>query len=385
MRKFLIGALALLAVVVVVATAIVWSGNTLRVLAVFAGPPRDWDEKRLAPAPDYAAASSWAAWPGREDYSDYLPQGIAAVTHEQGVDVFFVHPTGYMNGAAWNSPLDPDSSTEENTSWMMANQASAFNGAGRVYAPRYREASFFRYISASDDVARKAMDTAYGDVLRAFEFFLANENKGRPFIIASHSQGSQHAFRLLQERIDGTPLVDHMVAAYVIGSNITNEGVAGLKSIKACDTPQQTGCIIHWATMGEGGTPPAGIRDLVCVNPLSWQRDGGRADAAGHQGAVPVSGSFSVRMIGRDVAQGMQFPPLGTAMPRLTSAECRGGYLYVTDLADSVFARIILPGKNYHGLDYPLFHMDIRRNAEQRVSAWRAGHQAASGTASRQE
>lgn len=370
MRKFILGVLAFVLLLAVIAAGIVLSGNTLNVLALIAGPPRDWDEKRLAPAPDYAVASSWAAWPGREDFSDYAPQGLVLRNADQTVDVFFVHPTGYMNGADWNSPMNPDSRTEENTNWMMANQASAFNGVGRVYAPRYRQASFFRYISASDDVVRKTMDLAYGDVLRAFEHFLANENRGRPFIIASHSQGSQHAFRLLRERIDGTPLASQMVVAYVPGTDITNGKVAELKSIKVCDSPEQTGCLLHWATMGEGGTPPSGISDLVCVNPLTWKRDGSRAAPEAHKGGVPVSGAFSAQMLGDDAAQGMQFPPLGAPMPGLTWAECRAGYLYVRDLADTVFAGLIIPGRNYHGLDYPLFHMDIRQNAEQRTRAW---------------
>ena len=39
----------------------------------------------------------------------------------------------------------------------------------------------------------------YGDVARAFEEFLARNPRG-PFIIASHSQGSIRALRLLSEQ-----------------------------------------------------------------------------------------------------------------------------------------------------------------------------------------
>jgi hypothetical protein len=154
MRKVILGLLATILLLVVIAAGIVVSGNTLNVLALIAGPPRDWDEKRLAPAPDYAVASSWAAWPDREEFSDYAPQGLVLQGKDQAVDVFFVHPTGYMNGADWNSPMDPDSRTEENTNWMMANQASAFNGVARVYAPRYRQASFFPDISYLQRLSR---------------------------------------------------------------------------------------------------------------------------------------------------------------------------------------------------------------------------------------
>lgn len=346
--------------------AIYFTGNTINVIALMAGPPKNWDLARKAPDPDYAQPGSWAAWPGREGPADFVPQGVSKAEGTKAVDVFFIHPTGYMNGADWNSPLNTQSRTEENTTWMMANQASAFNGTANVYAPRYREASIFRYLGAPEDLATKAMDFAYADVVRAFEYYLANENKGKPFIIASHSQGSQHAFRLLQERIDGQDIQGRMVAAYVIGTRITNRDAASLKSIKVCDTPTQTGCLVHWAAMGDGGTPPDDMQDLVCVNPLSWKRDGGRAPASMHVGAVPISGTFSVRMFGDDSPQGIEFKPLETPQPGLTWAECRNGFLYVADQAAGAFNRFILPGKNYHGLDYPLFHMDIRRNVEER-------------------
>jgi hypothetical protein len=60
-----------------------------------------------------------------------------------------------------------------------------------------------------------------------------------------------------------------------------------------------------------------------------------------------------------------------------TWAECRNGLLYVADLAGTPFGRLSLGNKNYHGLDYPLFHMDIRLNAEARVAAYLSHNQTA--------
>lgn len=356
--------------VIATGAGIYFSGNTLNVIVWLSGPPKNWDLARKAPDPDYAQPSSWAAWPGKGGPADFVPAGTEKSGGPKAVDVFFIHPTGYMNGADWNSPLNPLSRTEENTTWMMANQASAYNGSANVYAPRYREASIFRYMGAPEDIATKAMDFAYADVVRAFDHYMANENKGKPFIIASHSQGSQHAFRLLQEKIDGTSLQSSMVAAYAIGTRITNAEASSLKSIKVCDNPGQTGCLVHWATLGDGGTPPPDMSDLVCVNPLSWKRDGGRSPATMHLGAVPISGTFSVRMFGDDSPQGVEFKQLEAPQPGLTWAECRNGFLYVADQSGGVFNRFILPGKNYHGLDYSLFHVDIRNNVAERVSSY---------------
>lgn len=364
------------------AAAIYFTGNTRTLIVYFSKPSHGWDLSRKAPAPDYAQADAWVARPGKESFATFVPEGVANDAGERGVDVFFVHPTGYLNGGDWNSPLDANSRTEENTKWMMANQASAFNSCCNVYAPRYREASIFRYISAPPDIAQKAMDFAYADVVRAFQHFIANDSHGRPFIIASHSQGTSHALRLIQEHVDGTDLAQRMVAAYLIGSQVTNAEVDALKTVKVCNSESQTGCIVHWAAWGEGGAPPVeGLDKLVCVNPLTWTRDGGRAEASLHKGGVPISGQFSVQVWGNDAAQGVTFSPLKAPVKGWTWAECRRGLLTVADQKGGPFDGLDLGGKNYHGLDYPLFHMDIRENAKVRVAAYLEGARTASGGA----
>jgi pimeloyl-ACP methyl ester carboxylesterase len=323
-----------------------------------------------APPPDYAQADAWAAMPGKDSLALYVPEGVENADGMRAVDVFFVHPTGYLNGGDWNSPLNANSRTEENTKWMLANQASAYNGCCNVYAPRYREASIFRYLSAPPDIAEKAMDLAYSDVERAFQFFL-DHTQGRPFIIASHSQGTTHAFRLIEEHVDGTPLAGRMVAGYLIGSQITNAEADALKTVPVCNSETQTGCIVHWAAWGDGGTPPPEmVGRLVCVNPLTWTRDGGRADASLHKGGVPVSGKFSVIIWGDDSPQGVDFKPLGAPVTASTWAECRDGLLFVADQAGNAFGALSFEAKNYHGLDYPLFHMDVRENARARATAY---------------
>jgi Protein of unknown function (DUF3089) len=361
-----------LAVLVLVAAGagIYFSGNTLNVIVWLSKPTHGWDLSRKAPAPDYAQASSWAARPGMESAALFSPAGVANESGDKAVDVFFVHPTGFLSGKEWNSPLEPDSRTEENTKWMMANQASAFSGCCNVFAPRYREASIFRYLSATPEIAEKTMDFAYADVVRAFEYFLAHENKGRPFIIASHSQGTTHAFRLIKEHVDGKPIAARMIAGYLIGSRVTNAEANSLTSVKVCNEEAETGCIVHWATFGEGGKPGPEMTDLVCVNPLSWKRDGGRAPATQHIGGVPMSGTFSLKMWGDDDPQGVKFEPLKAPIPAHTWAECKAGLLTVADQTGGPFGWGDMGGRNYHGLDYPLFHMDIRENARVRARAY---------------
>jgi hypothetical protein len=365
---------SLVVIVLGAAAALLLSGRAVLAAAWFFRPWHDWDLARMAPAPDYARADSWAARPGKDSLALLAPRGTTNLPGTHGVDVFFVHPTGFISGKEWNSPLDPNSRTEENTEWMMANQASVFSGCCNIYAPRYREASIFRYITATPDIARKSMDFAYADVERAFQYFLEHDNQDRPFIIASHSQGTAHAFRLIREHIDGTPLASRMIAAYLIGAgrDVTNAAAATLKTIRVCNGPTETGCLVHWATYRDGSElddPRAD--DMVCVNPLSWKRNGGYAAAGLHLGGVPATGKFSVKFWGDDSAQGVVFAPLGTPIPHETWAACEHGQLMVADQSHTAFRGFEI-GKtgNYHGLDYPLFYMDIRENAGARIAAY---------------
>ena len=62
------------------------------------------------------------------------------------------------------------------------------------------------------EIARLLLDE---DVKAAFQYYLEHYNNGRPIIIASHSQGTTHAKRLLKEFFDGTALQHQLVAAYL--------------------------------------------------------------------------------------------------------------------------------------------------------------------------
>ncbi|HJW41894.1 MAG TPA: DUF3089 domain-containing protein, partial [Rhizomicrobium sp.] len=272
-----------------------------------------------------------------------------------------------------NSPLDPKSQTEENTQWMMANQASVYNGCCAIYAPRYREGSIFRYLDASKAIYKQSGDLAYSDVDRAFTYFLEHYSKGRPFIMASHSQGTEHAFHLIQARIDGTPLTKRMVAAYLLGGGITDAEVTALKTVHACDSPTDLNCVMQWDTFGDGAKVSANPEGRqLCVNPLSWRRDGKMAPKTLAKGAVPGSGNFQIGFWGSDIATGVKFEPLAAPVRSNEWAECRGGRLFVTDLSGTPLAKLDVGGRNYHGLDYPLFAMDIRENAQVRVAAYLA-------------
>lgn len=264
------------------------------------GPELPFDPADAVQPPDYDLEENWAALPSRAGVEDRIPTGISD-TDIQGrapVDVFFIHPTGYLTGNSWTFSMDANTSTEENTQWMMANQASSYNGCCNIYAPRYRQANIFAYFKG-EQIRDEVLAFAYQDVVRAFDYFLAKYSQGRPFIIASHSQGTHHGARLLRDKIDGTALAERLVAAYIIGGGIAASDFDGLRDISLCEDASDLRCAVHWDTYSEAviDQPLPDNIGNICVNPLSWRVNGGLASKQDHKGAVPVSGEFQVALL----------------------------------------------------------------------------------------
>jgi hypothetical protein len=306
-------------------------------------------------SPDYSQAKHWAASPFADDPADRTPgtnledQQLTATT-----DVFYIHPTIYFKtrkgNEYWNANLNDRKLNTSVDKAALLNQASIFNTAGRIFAPRYRQAHIKVFHPRGLAVSEQALDTAYTDVLAAFDHYLATWNKGRPIIIASHSQGTTHAKRLMADRFDGKPLRSQLVAAYLVGMPVSADAY---RTIPVCESPTQTGCFVSWRTYRDDFKPKPTYRDTVpniaVVNPLSWTIDEQRAPAALNKGGVLYN---------------YEKGPL----PELVWAERRGAGLFTNK--PKFFGNILFNTKNYHIGDYNLFWLNIRENAVERVDAF---------------
>ncbi|MFV3076366.1 DUF3089 domain-containing protein [Niveispirillum fermenti] len=348
--------------------AILLSGTSTVALAT-GGTPPSFADQTPPPAPDYARPEAWAARAGAPGASSIRPPGAEAAPSDAAVDVFYVHPTTYRSKGSWNQDIADTATNAWTDASVIARQAGVFNGCCRIYAPRYRQGSTLSFMAMDGDGGR-AFDLAYTDVERAFDHYLKHDNKGRPFILAGHSQGARHLMVLLERRIDGTELARRMVAAYVVGVNLS-EGDFGktYKSLTACDTPAQTGCVVGWnATLAQTDIPmvsAAGERRYVewygddpgkrilCINPVSFDRGKPETTADQALGAVPGAP-------GEGAMQATQ--------PGAVAARCVNGFLVVEPAAGLDLTP--LPGGSMHYHDYGLFYADIRTNARLRIDAF---------------
>ena len=335
-------------------------------------PSPPFDLAQAPPAPDYAARHAWLAFPGSNGLERSAPPGMTAIDERRApADVFFVHPTTFKGSPVWNAPFDASDEAAPLNPPVLLAQLSAFNGCCRLYAPRYRQAT----LNALKEP--RALDLAYGDIAAAFRHYIAHDNHGRPFIIAAHSQGTAHAIRLLQEEILKTPLQRRLVAAYLIGGYVPD--TFGELGLPICAAARQTGCVLSYNSSETGRTGARMITDTrtywwrgrhvtngrsraLCVNPLTWSRDG-RATAAANPGSLP----FPTAPFG-DTAK-----HLTALVPALTGAECRDALLEVTVpwSAPSGFVdKLSILFGSYHLNDYGIFYAALRRNARDRVLAW---------------
>jgi hypothetical protein len=340
-----------------------WGGRALVRQAI---PQGHFEAAEAGGGPDYARASNWLARPGSaDDPSRWRPDGVAAAPAGNAA-VFYVHPTTYLDRDRWNAPLFVGGATEFRTRLFVQSQASAFNDAGEIWAPRYRQAAFGAFLLDSRD-AQAALDLAYRDLSAAFDRFLADSGD-RPIILAGHSQGALHLERLIRDKVAGKPVATRVVAAYVVGWPISAASDLPALGLPACSAPQQTGCILSWMTFGEPANPDfildewqktAGYNggerrqeDALCVNPISGVANGAAAPRDNPGTLIPSADMASA-----------------TLEPGAVGAHCAKGLL-ILDGVPPQLGSFVLPGNNYHVYDYALFWGAIRRDADRRLAAW---------------
>ncbi len=315
-------------------------------------PKGQFNYLKIPVPPRYDENRYWAALPDKEDLADLTPNGLTDRQPEAKADVFFIHPTTYTikpGNKDWNgSPRDEklNKRTDEST---IQYQASIFNAAGRVFAPRYRQAHIYSFRAEGDKKrsAQRALDMAYSDVKVAFEYYLENYNNGRPIIIASHSQGTTHAMRLVKEFFDYSDLQNQLVVAYLIGMPVKS---SYFRTIYPCKLPDDNGCFCSWRTYKEGFEPKNHQKNnnIVVTNPLTWKAD------------QPVAS--------HDKNEGAVLRNFDKIVPGAADAMVNDGLLWVSKLR--------FPGsfffwrKNYHIGDLNLYYLSIRNNAVLRTEAF---------------
>lgn len=298
--------------------------------------------------PDYSDLKYWAAHPHKWDPSDSIPRPLRNEKRDTVADVFFLHPTMYTTKQApdkLNTDIDDDYLNAKTDYSTILYQATAFNQHARVFAPRYREAHISAYTFSDSAASFKAFDLAYKDIKESFEYYLQHYNNDRPIIIASHSQGSTHALRLLREYFENQPLQKKLVAAYIVGMEIPENYFTDLKM---CEASFQNGCMVGWRTFRKGYLPDYvkyNKNKSLVTNPLTWNSKEEYAPRNKNRGSVLYK--------------------FNKIYKSSTDAQINSGVLWVRK--PKFPWSFLFFSKNYHVGDINLYYINIRENLEERL------------------
>ncbi len=310
-----------------------------------------------APPPPPAPALTTAA---SVDYSRSENWLIRPESPDRSVDIFYVYP-GLCGRAGSGGALCPagDPSTRSKAEEATRFQAGVFEPVGNLYVPFYRQSNSTIFLGLGPEERESRILPSAADVAAAFDYYFKNYNKGRPFILAGHGQGSAAILKgILSDYFRANPEARaRLVAAYVLGYGVTSDFLSTNEHLRFAERRDDLGVIISYTTEipGLSAHNPVIQPRTVAINPINWSRSSRKGAAALSQGAnlSPFGGDELVK----DFAD-------ARVNLRRGVVECS-----TVDWDEKYGAEIFPDGAMPDG-DYAFYYYDLRRNAQDRAEAF---------------
>lgn len=301
---------------------------------------------------DYSKGENWMV---RQDNGD------------KSVDVFYLYPTSTSNNCKeLVSEIEP---TMKSLAYVSYDRGpSCFLEYANIFAPYYRQLSGVGIASCKNGA--EFSDKVYNTVVRtdayaALDYYFENYNNGRPFILASHSQGSFTMRHVLAEYM---PLhkdyYSRMICAYTLGTCYNDEYLSKNPHVKMATGANDIGVVINWnsycaiPTYNENcfliyGTNP------YCINPLNWKLDSTNAEISENKGTFNPNTHY--------VEAGATDAKIDLDKHALICPTAPSNGYYPS----SVAAMIAIFGTDtLHLNDWNLFYKNIQENAKVRIDAY---------------
>ena len=221
-------------------------------------------------------------------------------------------------------------------------------------------------ISRLSSVIRAALTgTPYDDITAALDYYFENYNDGRPFIIASHSQGSAINSLVLKDYFKEHPeYYERMVASYMIGFSLTKDWLEDNPHLKCATGETDAGVIVSWNTEGkqnveENATNVVVMPNAISINPLNWKLDDTYAPASENKGSLIIdeqAGTVSIGDIGADA-----------------QVNTDRGVVVTNAKSDPIALAEYFGPASFHNGDYTFYYNNIKDNVAKRIETYKAG------------
>ncbi len=309
---------------------------------------------------DYTQRKNWLALPDRPD---------------KAVDLVYLYPSACFDLLAGTVCAAGSRSMRRGAKRFLTQQASAFAPIANIYAPFWRQVNATRLPGMRfEEVDRAEWAEPRTDVYAALDHYFTHLNRGRPYFLAAHSQGSRLCYMLLSEYMrEHEAYYQNMIAAYCLGDSLTKRYLEANPHVKAAQREDDLGVVISWNTEGPGNrgrTTLVAAPGAVAVNPLNWRTDGTPAPAEKNLGSfVPHLLRPGLRRL-RVSADAAIDPERGTVTVTEPGLE---KYVITALPGFGVFEPVFGPA-SYHMCDWSFYYLNIRENARVRADAWAARH-----------
>jgi hypothetical protein len=252
----------------------------------------------------------------------------------------------------------------------FSRTATAFDTVADIYAPYNRQVDAMYKKSLPVAQQNKLEDgIPTSDATSAFDYYIKHYNKGRPYILAGHSQGSNLLANILSAYMLKNPRVyKRMVAAYVIGYSITPQYLSQNPELRFAEGPSDTGVIVSYNTEAPvvDGVNPVTLPGGIAINPITWTRSEEPASAQQNLGGIAIDPKTGYAVLD---AEGKPARVEHYADARVNKD--RGVVICSTaDVNLLSPGNALLPKGVYHSFDYPFYYFDIRANADERVARY---------------
>ena len=288
------------------------------------------------------------------------------------IDTFFIYPTEYLA----SGEDEPDYAVIDNAEMLDGVKnvdyrfmASVYEDSTNLFMPYYRQASMRAMLNAwknTRDVRSALKDASpYADITAALDYYFENYNQGRPFILASHSQGSAIGTLVLENYLKDHPdYYQRMVAAYILGFSVTKDELKAYPHLKFAAGETDTGVIISWNIEGpknveEKAANVVVMPNAVSINPLNWRLDDTYAPAGENLGSLVLDESTDRTEISDIGADAQVIPERGVVLTNARHEPMVG----VTE---------IFGPQSFHNGDYTFYYNNIKENVAKRIAAYQS-------------
>lgn len=279
------------------------------------------------------------------------------------IDLFYILPTIIVEGndtVVYFADVDKARALK-----CYEVQASALEPFTNVYAPFYRQVPLniaFTVTGNSENYAGVVRrNLGKKDIFAALDYYFENVNNGRPYFLASHSQGTAMTRAVLEEYMKNHPeYLSRMIADYALGYALPKGWFEANPHLTPATDEIGTGVVIGWNTEGPDATMPSMLLsgDDYVINPLNWRTDTTYVSVEENHGSIDGGMNTEAMLVTPGLADAQIDPERG---------------VLVCTTIDSYIGQGPFGDKSLHGIDWGAYYINIRENAIKRAEAY-LGH-----------